>query len=179
MLDVERASRVIAATVVAAAVVTVAMVGTGRCGTLGQLVARDGEDALEVVVADATEVGGAEAEVDSHRAAVATLVLEVVGAVLVADLSAGDVGASPASEFVRVETVLVQIHLAPNLATVIRLVALVTKIIRVFGKRKLQRFSVKLAALVAFDDVTISQALVLQTLKRFVLHLLLQLAKRS
>lgn len=42
--------------------------------------------ALEVVVACITEVGGAEAEEHSHRTAVATLVFEVVGAVFRAHL---------------------------------------------------------------------------------------------
>lgn len=52
----------------------------GAHGTLGELGFRGAGDTLEVVVAGIAEVSGPKAEVDGHRAAVATLVLQEVGA---------------------------------------------------------------------------------------------------
>ena len=59
-------------------------------GALGQLALGHAGQALEVVMAGVAEVGGAEAEVDCHGAAVAALVLEEVTAVLGADLNGGE-----------------------------------------------------------------------------------------
>ena len=59
---------------------------SGTDGTLGQLRLGRAGDTLEVVVARVAEVGRAEAEVDGHGAAVATLVLEEVGSVFGAHL---------------------------------------------------------------------------------------------
>lgn len=53
---------------------------------MGQLLLRDTGHPLEVVVAGVAEVRGAEAEEDSHRAAVPAFVLQEVCAVLGAHL---------------------------------------------------------------------------------------------
>ena len=50
--------------------------------TLGQLRLGHARQTLEVVVARVTEMGGAKAKVDSHRAAITTLVLEKICAML-------------------------------------------------------------------------------------------------
>ena len=63
--------------------------GTRANGTLGQLRLGHACQSLEVIVTGVAEVGGAKAEVDSHRAAVATLVLEEVRAMLGTHLWAG------------------------------------------------------------------------------------------
>ena len=51
-------------------------------GALGQLRFGDVGDSLEVIMTRVTEMGRPEAEEDGHRAAIATLVLQVVRAVL-------------------------------------------------------------------------------------------------
>ena len=56
--------------------------GTWTNGTLGQLRLGHACQTLEVVMARVAEVGGAKAKVDSHRAAIATLVLEEICAML-------------------------------------------------------------------------------------------------
>ena len=56
--------------------------GTRPHGTLGELGLADAGQTLEVVVARIAEVGGAKAEIDSHRAAVAALVLQKISAML-------------------------------------------------------------------------------------------------
>lgn len=61
--------------------------GTGPHWTLRQLRLHYAGQALEVVVTRVTEVGGTKAEVDSHRAAVAALVLQEVSAMLGANLN--------------------------------------------------------------------------------------------
>ena len=60
--------------------------GSGTHWALRQLRLGRAGDSLEVVVAGVAEMGGPEAEVDSHRTAVATLVLQEVGPVLRAHL---------------------------------------------------------------------------------------------
>ncbi|KAH9391121.1 hypothetical protein TYRP_006716 [Tyrophagus putrescentiae] len=65
---------------------------------------------LKVLVAGVAEVRAAEAEVHRHRAAEAALVLQVVGAVLRADLRLGDVGAAAADQLLRVEVVGVAVE---------------------------------------------------------------------
>jgi len=65
--------------------------GLGADGALRQLGFGDVGDPLEVVVAGVAEVSGAEAEEDGDGAAVAALVLQVVGAVLRTHLSPRDV----------------------------------------------------------------------------------------
>ncbi len=84
-------------------------------------------------MASVAEVGGAEAEENGHRAAVATLVLEVVGAVARAHLRPRHVAASAAHQFGRIERVHVtagdclaaaaeaHVHFAAGLAAVISL----------------------------------------------------------
>jgi len=62
-------------------------------------------DPLEVVVAGVAEVSRAEAEEDGDGAAVAALVLEVVGAVLRAHLRAGHVGTAAADKLLLQEEV--------------------------------------------------------------------------
>lgn len=52
----------------------------GAHGTLGELRFRGAGDTLEIIVAGVAEVSGTKAEVDSHRTAVATLVLQKVSA---------------------------------------------------------------------------------------------------
>lgn len=54
---------------------------TGAHRALGELGFWDTGDTLEIIVARVAEVGCSEAEVDSHRAAVATLVLKEICAV--------------------------------------------------------------------------------------------------
>ena len=61
--------------------------GTRPHWALGELRLGHASQPLEVVMARGAEVGGAEAEVDGHGAAVATLVLQEVGAMLGAHLS--------------------------------------------------------------------------------------------
>ena len=56
--------------------------GTGSHRALGQLGLGNAGQALEVVMAGVAEVGGAKAEVDGHRAAVAALELQEVCSVL-------------------------------------------------------------------------------------------------
>ena len=56
--------------------------GTRPNGTLGELGLRHARQALEVVVARIAEVGSTEAEVDSYRATVAALVLQIIHTML-------------------------------------------------------------------------------------------------
>jgi hypothetical protein len=67
-------------------------------GTLREFGFRNVCDSLEVVVTGVAEVRRAEAEEDGDGAAVAALVLEVVGAVLRTHLGPRDVGTSAANE---------------------------------------------------------------------------------
>ena len=63
--------------------------GTGPHWTLGQLRLHNAGQPLEVVMTGVAEVGGAETEIDSHRAAIATLVLKEVCSVLGTHLHEG------------------------------------------------------------------------------------------
>lgn len=63
--------------------------GSWSDGTLGELRLGRAGDPLEIVVAGIAEVGRAEAEVDGHRAAVATLVLQEVCSVFGTHLEYG------------------------------------------------------------------------------------------
>lgn len=74
---------------------------TGR--TVGQEVLRQFGDVTEVLVARVAEVRRAEAEEHGHRAAVAALVLEVVGSVAGAHLGPGHVAAAAAHQLGGVE----------------------------------------------------------------------------
>lgn len=56
------------------------------CRTMGQFLLRDTSHPLEVVMAGVAEVCGAEAEENSHRAAVPAFILKEVGAMLGAHL---------------------------------------------------------------------------------------------
>jgi len=90
---------------------TVWQVGLGNVG-----------DPLELFMTKVTEVSRAEAEEHSHRAAVATLVLQVVSAVLGAHLGLADVAAAPAHELLRVEGVSTPgLEITPRLASEVSL----------------------------------------------------------
>lgn len=78
-------------------------------------------DALKVVVARVAKVRGAEAKEHGHRAAVPALVLQQVGTVFGAHLSAGHVAASAAHQLGRVVLGSANFQLASGLAAVVRL----------------------------------------------------------
>ena len=63
--------------------------GSRSYGTLGELRLGRAGDSLEIVVAGVAEVGRAEAEVDGHGAAIATLVLQEVCSVFGTHLEHG------------------------------------------------------------------------------------------
>ena len=56
--------------------------GTWANGTLGELILPHACQTLEVVMARVAEVGSAETEIDSHSAAVTTLILQEISAML-------------------------------------------------------------------------------------------------
>ena len=86
----------------------------------------------EVFVTGIAEMGCSEAKEDGHRAAIATLVLEIIGAVSRAHLRPGHVAATPANQFGRIKRFAAgsscypfaaetHVHLATSLSAVIGL----------------------------------------------------------
>lgn len=70
---------------------TLQLLAFGPCRTMRQLLLRDTGHPLEVIMAGVTEVCGAKAEENSHRAAVPAFILQEVCAVLGTHLSPGDI----------------------------------------------------------------------------------------
>lgn len=91
------------------------------CGARRQVARQQVGDSLKVVVAGVAEVRGAETEEHRHRTAVPALVLQQVGAVFGAHLSAGHVAAAAAHKLGRVVFGAANVQFASGFATVIGL----------------------------------------------------------
>lgn len=99
--------------------------------TRGQLAFGYIGDALKIVVAGVAEVGCTEAEEDSRRATVTTLVLEKVSSMLWTHLSPCHVAAATTNELGGVERVTAELGIAPSFAAVISLLTFVAHIVSV------------------------------------------------
>ena len=87
-------------------------------------------NSLEVIVAGVTEVSGAEAEEDSHRAAVSALVFQVVRPVLGAHLGLANITAASTDELLWVVGVgPASLQVTPSFATKVSLAALETHVV--------------------------------------------------
>lgn len=95
---------------------------SGTRGAMGQHLLRSTHHSVDVIVAQLAEVGRPKAEEDGDGATVATLVLQIVHAVLGTHLSARDVRTGPADQLGGVEIVAAA-RVASRLAAVVRLAA--------------------------------------------------------
>lgn len=95
---------------------------------LGQLDLGYIGQSLEIVVAGVTEVCGSKAEEYRHRAAVAALVLQEIGAMLRTHLCPGHIRATAADQLLRIE-LLANFRVTARLAAVVRFLAFKAHII--------------------------------------------------
>ncbi len=144
----------------------------GSHRTLGQLRLGQMSHALEVVVAGVAKVSRTEAKEHGDRAAISTLVLEVIRAVFRAHLGPGDIAAAAAHKLFGVVVVAVFV-VAGSFSTVIGLSTLVARVVGVTIECESGRVVVETASFRG-HGLAFAQPFVFQSQKRFLSHVLLK-----
>ena len=144
-------------------------------GALGQVRLGQVGHPLKVVVTRVAEVGRAEAEEDGHRAAVAALVLEIIGAVFGTHLSLRHVTAASANQLFSIVLVAAAgVGVAVGLASVVGFLTLEADVVGVALEGEAGWVAVKSGSL-RRNCLAFGQAFVLQPHERLLLHVLVEL----